>query len=195
MIRWALLLTLVAGHAAAEIPREAVCRVIVTMEDGGRSHGSGTLVKRQGDAGLVVTCHHVTDGGTSFVCQFGEAERGAALVGSDKSSDLAALLIVEPPAIAAKRGTAGNRATIAGYPGGEGLLVVSGGRRGYYTLASGCRTVAFAAPVKRGASGGGVFNDRDEWCGVVWGTLPNESFTVVGDRALRFVDRFSLRAE
>lgn len=180
---------------SAEIPVAAVVKV---QSDAGDHYdtGSGTLIDATADgkSGLVVTCWHVLKDTpcSRIVVTFRDGtQRGAMLVSRDEAGDLAALEIKSPPVPPAAIGEPDTNATIAGFADGRRWHVFTGrtlGRTGGESPSTVIDGETFS-----GMSGGGVFNGRGQWCGVVWGSVDGESYTTVGTRPLRLLSRLGVK--
>lgn len=189
-----LLCSLLAAFAQADVPRDAC--VLVTA-DSGRAidFGSGTLVDATADGaqGLVVTCWHVVrDAPQSVTFTFPNGRKfGGKLVAHDADADLAAYAISTPPVAAAPVGAVGQAVELTGYAGGQTWRVLPARQSGAYAGRS--SGVRFGGEVANGMSGGGVFNDRGEWCGVVWGAADGESYTTTGQPVANLLARCGIR--
>lgn len=153
---------------------KAVCRI-----HNGSSAGSGTLVGRDDNSGLVVTCYHLfTEGDFGPVCSFTNGQRLVGkLVASDPTNDLAAIWIsrpdVEPVPLADYRPEKGERIYSAGYGStatnqlavNEGIVDrhVDRGNNGDY------EGVRITGTVRSGDSGGCFLNESGELAAVLWG--------------------------
>jgi hypothetical protein len=123
MLRIAALLTLCLCSlaSAAEPYHKAVVRV-----DAGRGFGSGTVVAKQGEFGIILTCHHVVSAGRPHVVQFAVDGPGspASVIASHPQLDVSALYVRVPEAIpavplASQRAAIGDPVELCGYGGGR----------------------------------------------------------------------------
>lgn len=158
-------------------PPAAVARVVATTADG-RSLGSGTLVHRDQQRGIVLTCAHLFEPRPdSLVVIFPNGHRAdAVVVKLDRTWDLAALEIarpdVPPMAIAADHPRLNEPLRSCGY-GGDGRYWINDGRAmGYLKMAGGSthETLQLSGFARDGDSGGPVLNARGELTAVLWGT-------------------------
>jgi len=156
----------------------SVVRVVNTGASGNRYYGSGTLVDKDGDRGIVLTCAHLFRREVgAVVVVFGDARRFAAsLISVDQAWDLAALEILppkaEPVAVADGYPRPGELLESCGY-GREGRYWCNRGRAlGYARTATTQthETLQLTGSARDGDSGGPVFNQRGELVAVVWGT-------------------------
>lgn len=162
--------------AAAAHP--AVCRVIHSLPGGLRCLGSGVLVDKEGQYGLVITCQHLFrdgPGATQVIFPDGQAFE-ARLVQQDPAADLAALLIAQPSAdpvpVADAPPQPGEPVQSCGY-GPDGRYWCNQGRVvGYARTASaaGWETLELTGRARQGDSGGPVFNAQGQLVAVLWGT-------------------------
>jgi len=143
----------------------------------GYSLGSGTLVDKNAEHGLVLTCAHLFDDGvgTINVTFPASAPVGARLIAIEPSADLAALLIHAPPAdavpVAIDAPRRGEVITSCGY-GGQGQLACNRGLvLGYGRLNNSpqAETLEISGWARQGDSGGPMLNLRNELVGVLFG--------------------------
>lgn len=138
-------------------------------------HGTGVIMREDG---YIVTCHHVVDGADSIYVTFDdETECEATLVGADERFDLAVIRVDMTGLPAAEIGDSdemisGEGVVVIGNPLGEFGSSVSAG-----VLSAPTREVTIEgvplrlmqtdAAVNPGNSGGGMFNMRGQWVGMV----------------------------
>ncbi|HOM17566.1 MAG TPA: serine protease [Thermoguttaceae bacterium] len=156
----------------------AVCRVIHNLPGGLRCLGSGVLVDKEGQYGLVITCQHLFRDGpgtTQAIFPDGQAFE-AKLLHQDPAADLAALLIARPSAepvpVADTPPQPGEPVQSCGY-GPDGRYWCNQGRVvGYARTASapGWETLELTGRARQGDSGGPVFNAQGQLVAVLWGT-------------------------
>ena len=156
----------------------SVVRVVNTGASGNRYYGSGTLVHKDDQRGIVLTCAHLfrREVGTVGVL-FGDGRHFAAsLLSVDQAWDLAALEIAapgaEPVAVADGYPEPGELLESCGY-GQDGRYWCNRGRAlGYAKTATTQthETLQLTGSARDGDSGGPVFNGRGELVAVVWGT-------------------------
>jgi Trypsin-like peptidase domain len=149
-------------HATVRV-RNLGCGFIAT--------GSGVVV---GD-GLIATNRHVVDGASRLEINTWDGRTLEVDVASAASeSDLALVRVTGPlpPAVAfaAHDPEAGDTVTIAGYPGGRALALVSGPVRSVGPLPGDKigEVARVDAPVRPGSSGGPVGDEAGELVGVVY---------------------------
>ena len=167
-----------AAPQTATGPHPAVVRVLNRVGQV-RSYGSGTLIHKDRQCGIVVTCWHLfrNEGVGEVSALFPDNRRhGAEVIASDPAWDLAALKIAPPRAdpvkIAADYPRRGDLLTSCGY-GPNGVYRCNRGRAlGYSTTAAGGarETLELSGAARDGDSGGPVFDSRGELVAVLWGT-------------------------
>jgi hypothetical protein len=184
--------------ANGESPPPAVVR-IVNATGAVRMIGSGTLVDKNDQHGLIVSCAHLFEQGVGQVTVFFPDGRsyGAKVLGADRSCDLSALLIVaptaDPVAVASALPPIGARVDSCGY-GEDGRFWINHGKTLRFVSlnnAPGAETLELSGGARQGDSGGPVFNDRRELTAVLFGT---NGRVVDGTCCLRirtFLGRFS----
>ena len=161
------------GSQVDTSPYAAVSCRVQHQTQRGTQWGSGTVVRSDGNRCWVLTCHHLFRGRVEQVrCLFADGEsRAASVVVTDVAHDLA-LLEVDgdtPVARVAKTTTAGP-VTAFGFGVTGKLRATRGALLGKaQTTGAEFPSLRIAATVMAGDSGGGVFNERSELCGVVWG--------------------------
>jgi len=156
-------------------PLPAVAAVSVTVGRT-RSGGSGTLVDRNDQYGLVVSCAHLfRDGNGEIVVRFPDGTScGGKLLDLDTGSDLSAILIYAPPiepiAIAARAPQPGAPVSFVGYgPGSQ--VARRGSVLGYSSsgLNRGKDLIDITGEAISGDSGGPMLDARGQLCGVLFG--------------------------
>jgi hypothetical protein len=161
---------------ATEAPHPAVVRIV---NDNGRERtiGSGTLVAKNNENGLVVSCGHLFReyvGRVSVTFGGGETFQ-ARVLEIDTAADLSALSISLPGAprmeIANAPPRAGEKLTSCGF-GPNGQFMVNRGRAiGYVSLDGRTRDVLeLTGAARQGDSGGPIVSARGELAGVLFGT-------------------------
>lgn len=150
-------------------------RVVVPERDG-TAYGSGTLIDRREDYGLVLTNWHVVRDATGpievkFPSGFTSQARALKM---DSEWDLAALVIWRPPCEPVKMATQpprpGDWLTIAGYGKGD-YRAITGRCTQFYSpkLELPRELVELDVEARQGDSGGPIFNNRGELAGVLFG--------------------------
>lgn len=157
-------------------PHPAVVRII-SLEKGGTSYGSGTLIAREGKLGIIVSNWHVVrDADGEILVSFpGGFRSSARVIRSDRTWDLAALLTwvpdgVEPVPFASALPRPGEPLAIAGYGTGA-FRAVAGTCQQYVApgLNMPSDMVQLSAVARQGDSGGPILNQKGELAGVLFG--------------------------
>lgn len=157
---------------------------------GDGSTGSGTLI----GPGLVVTCNHLfTESRSGVVVRFRDGRQVAAqVIAQDRANDLAALVIepVEIRPFAVSSEDPSGALSACGY-GPNGQFRGIRGRITGYAQAQGSSypSTTIQGGVRSGDSGGGVFNDRNELVGVIWGTQGGETYAMCGEPVRKLVEQ------
>lgn len=172
----ALCLLVGAGYGAP--PKEvqqAICRIYVD-EPGGRSLGSGTLIGKDEQSGLVITCFHLfreSQSGIRCIFPNGESFQGT-LLATDQKFDLAAIAIkppsIQPIPLAVESPTVGETMHSAGFGSNHHIAINSASVVPDYFKPTG---FVIGGVARQGDSGGPVINDRNELAGVLWGSDGN----------------------
>lgn len=172
----ALCLLVGAGHGAP--PKEvqqAICRIYVD-EPGGRSLGSGTLIGKDEQSGLVITCFHLfreSQSGIRCIFPNGESFQGT-LLATDQKFDLAAIAIkppsIQPIPLAVELPTVGETMHSAGFGSNHHIAINTATVVPDYFKPTG---FVIGGVARQGDSGGPVINDRNELAGVLWGSDGN----------------------
>ena len=195
LLALAALLLLCVGICQASWPWDACCAV-----RSGNAGGSGTLVGVSGEQSLVITAHHVIEGGGRRSVRFpGREWQPAQLVGSDSRNDIAALVTRTPEGIGTPRGYRAAAKedgpfVMIGYPWyGRGKREVWQGDYNGYT-SWGTVLVRGRGHIQSGYSGGMTLNRYAEYVGPCNGFTDYgsgvSSYATSGDAMTRFVDRF-----
>lgn len=171
-------------------PSSAHCRVSV----GDGSTGSGTLIARDEDTGLVLTCAHLFDDAADrIVVTFANGQRfGARLLDRDRAHDLAALAIrrpeIEPISVADAVAT--GPLTACGFgPTGQ-FRCVRGDVTGQPTAVGATfPAVTIRGAVRPGDSGGAVLNAAGLLVGVIWGQRNGLTYATCGQPLRAFLER------
>lgn len=174
-------------------PHPAVARIVVA-EGLATSYGSGTLIDRRDDYGLVVTNWHVVrdaQGDIEVLFPDGFSSKARALK-VDPDWDLAALVVWRPSATPVKIADAapqpGDRLTICGY--GQGQYREATGRcTKYYAprLNLPEHMVELDVEARQGDSGGPIFNESGELAGVLFGAGEGTTLGSFGGRVQAFL--------
>lgn len=166
MVRFILMVALAACPLTANAahPYDAVARVSPPGKTWG---GSGVLIYKSGDKGIVITNAHVTAGGDTYDIVWGEETRTGVVVGFYPQYDLAYLIVEDPPVKPAKLGFRDSHVVFAGYPHYERTKLHW--QYGNIEVEGFPETKWRNAPVP-GMSGGAVFDRKDgDLCGIIRG--------------------------
>lgn len=164
-----------AASFVAAAPHPSVARIVV-QEQGAVAYGSGTLIDKRDEYGLVVTNWHVVcDAVGKIEVVFASGFRSQArAIKLDEDWDLAALVIWRPPAecmpMASRPPKPGDPLTICGY--GQGQYREATGRcTDFYAPEVGLphELVELSVEARQGDSGGPILNSRGEMAGVLFG--------------------------
>jgi len=151
---------------------------IVNQQGNEFSIGSGTLVERKQDVGIVLTCAHVFSDGVGDILVFfdGGAPRRAVLIASDDKNDLASLAVERPltsaVALATSVPATGTPLVSCGF-GQEGKLRINRGElRGQVTLKDGESegVLELSGMARQGDSGGPIFDAQRRLVAVIMGS-------------------------
>ncbi len=151
---------------------------IVNQQGNEFSIGSGTLVERKQEVGIVLTCAHVFSDGVGDILVFfnGGAPRRAVLIAADDKNDLAVLAVERPGAPAVALATSlpepGTPLASCGF-GQEGKLRVNRGElRGQVTLEDGESegVLELTGMARQGDSGGPIFDAQHRLVAVIMGS-------------------------
>ncbi|MCC7086582.1 MAG: trypsin-like peptidase domain-containing protein [Pirellulales bacterium] len=176
-----------------QTPHPAVVRV-VAPEGATLSLGSGTLIDKNDEHGLVVTNWHVVrDARGPVEVVFPDGFRSSAkIIRLDRDWDLAALLIAKPPVEPVPLSTAapkpGDPLRIAGY--GSGKYKMQSGRCTQYLSPGGnmpYEMIELSTAARQGDSGGPILNSRGELAGVLFGAGAGTTSGSYGGRVHRFL--------
>ncbi len=156
-------------------PHPAVARIIVPEIDG-TAYGSGTLIDKREQYGLVLTNWHVVEGARETIdVLFPDGFRSQArALKVDSDWDLAALVIwkpnCEPVRLASRAPQPGDVLTICGYGSGD-FRRATGRCTQYYApqLDLPRELVELDVEARQGDSGGPILNDQGELAGVLFG--------------------------
>lgn len=179
--------------SAPQTPHPAVVRVIAP-EGVAMSLGSGTLIDKNEEHGLVVTNWHVVRDakGPVEVVFPGGFRSTAKIIRMDRDWDLAALLITKPPVEPVPLSTVapkpGDDLGIAGY--GSGKYKMQSGRCTQY-LSPGSNKpfemIEISVAARQGDSGGPILNSRGELAGVLFGAGHGTTSGSYGGRVHQFL--------
>ncbi len=179
--------------SSPQTPHPAVVRVI-SPEGNSLSLGSGTLVDKNDEHGLVITNWHVVrDARGPVEVVFPSGFRSTArIIRMDRDWDLAALLIstppVEPVPLSTSAPKPGDALSIAGY--GSGKYRMQSGRCTQYLSPGGNKPfemIEMSAAARQGDSGGPIFNNRGELTGVLFGAGDGKTSGSYGGRVHQFL--------
>lgn len=182
--------SVVPADTASNVDASAHCRISVA--DG--TTGSGTLVARDVNVGLVLTCSHLFDTSNSqIIVTFPNGRRfGARLVDLDRAHDLAALAIQRPELepLASTDEDAVGILTACGFGSNGSFRCVKGNITGHPTAVGAIYpSTTITGAVRPGDSGGGVLNTRGHVVGVVWGQRDGQTYATCGQPVRDFLDR------
>lgn len=188
MLRFACLMLAVvplASRAETDLLVASSVRVAAFASNGITQHGSGTVIRKDKKSFRVLTCSHVIrDGATRYTVTTVDGKQYACQVLIHSVTCDLALLESTAPASEAVQSVkladkgwkyhAGRTVTKVGYPR-AGPRVIRSGKvlpfvSGSTTHPDVVSTVASVEAIS-GDSGGGLFNDKKELVGVVWGSL------------------------
>jgi hypothetical protein len=163
--------------------------VVTTSDARGTVRTLGSAVAISGD--VAVTNAHVVEGGESIRVMQGEESWSASVLDRDAGADLCRLRIEGPLASAALvRDSAslriGQRVYSVGAPEGLEMTLSEGLISGFRDF-RGQRVVQTSAPISRGSSGGGLFDEMGGLIGITTFMLAggqNLNFAILADRAL-----------
>jgi hypothetical protein len=142
------------------------------------SIGSGTLIEKKQDAGVVLTCAHLFSEGVGDLVVFfeGSTPRHALVIAIDKKNDLATLVVERPTAasiaVAKTLPPAGAPLASCGF-GQEGRFHANHGRYlGQVTLEHGesSGVLELDGAARQGDSGGPIFDARHQVVAVILGS-------------------------
>ncbi len=180
-----------AAVAMGGEPTAEMTQACVRIHCGG-SAGSGCLVGKDSQTGLIVTCNHLFDGENAQpIVTFPNGQQfQGVLVAADPINDLAAIAIAAPSAdpvpLANYRPEKGERIYSAGFGSTEtNRLAINAGVVEFYAD-RGDNTfpgIHISGSVRPGDSGGPMFNDRGEVAAVLWGGAEGDG--VVGTGSAR----------
>jgi hypothetical protein len=169
------------GDPPAERPLRLATVRVRNLGCGSLSTGSGVVV----DDGLIATNRHVVDGARRLEINTWDGRTLEVDVASAASQFDLALVRVSgrlPPAVsfADRDLEAGDTVTIAGYPGGRHLTMVTGAVRSVEPFEDEIGDVALVdAPVRPGNSGGPVGNQAGRLVGIVYAATTDDNDALV----------------
>ncbi len=168
----------------------AHCRIHV----GDGTVGSGTLISKNDETGLVLTCSHLFDAATSsIIVEFPNGRRfGGRLIDRDPANDLAAVLIQRPDTepLSVDDGEPTGVLTACGYGGNGNFRPASGPISGaVQAVGATFPSLKIASAVRPGDSGGGVLDRAGRLVGVVWGCRDGETYLTCGRPLREFLIR------
>jgi len=142
------------------------------------SIGSGTLIEKKQDLGVVLTCAHLFSDGVGDLAVFfeGSTPRHALVIAIDKKNDLATLVVERPAAssiaVATTLPPAGSPLASCGF-GQEGRFQANHGRYlGQVTLEHGesSGVLELGGAARQGDSGGPIFDAQHQVVAVILGS-------------------------
>jgi hypothetical protein len=169
------------GQQLVPVPKQSSAPAqvvrIYNQQGNGSSIGSGTLVDKNGEHGLILSCAHLfTDGIGTVTVVFPDGKRyGAKVLEADKTADLSALLIrapePEPWQVADRAPKQGEPIYSAGY-GQQGQYAVNAGTvKGYVGWGSDrMDALSITGNARQGDSGGPMFDRNHQVVAVLCGT-------------------------
>jgi len=166
-----------AADAARVAHPRGVVRIVNSLGKE-QSVGSGSLVQRRKELGMVLTCAHLFADGVGDLCVFfeGRTPKHALLVAMDEANDLACLVVWQPvgPTVALASSVPSPGATLSSCGFGQtGQLRVNQGTCvGQATLEDGTPlgVVELSGLARQGDSGGPIFNAQNKLVGVIFGS-------------------------
>lgn len=181
MIRALLLVVALVSPAVAADPAPCVRVQRETDKPYMRSTGSGTVVRADKGASLVLTCKHVApDGKFGLSVQAGDSQYAADFVAADDRCDLAIVRVkvkLTPTAVADVEPAAGATLYQWGYPHGGPCKHKWGPLTSERVVGAPEVWIVGICP-EGGDSGAGVFDDRGRLVGVVFaGTVGGQGVT------------------
>jgi hypothetical protein len=210
----AFVVTSAHGQQVVTLPTSVIastCRIQCSEGGGRASLGTGTLVAKDDDAALVVTCWHLfADAPRGIIgVTFGNGEKFMAKrLGHDEQTDLALLEIqgvpsAEPIPIADASFAEGSRVFSAGF-GQKGMFQATDGSvRGYFTSKQSNSTkvrlvsdgagrgdvLGITGAARQGDSGGPIFDEHFQLAGVLWGGEKQEVDGTHCVEVMQFIQR------
>ncbi len=174
-------------------PHPAVCRIRNSRRQT-IDIGSGTLIGRNENQGLVLTCAHLFEEGKgTIVVEFpGRRSYQARLIAIDRKHDLAALLIRRPSIVPIRVALSSPSGTLlaCGY-GSDGRFACARGTIAGYATPEGASfpSIKIRGAVRSGDSGGVVLNLRNQLVGVIWGAREGFTYATQGEPLRQFLAR------
>jgi hypothetical protein len=192
MLRAALLTLCLCSLASAAYPpaiqheAQPYHRAVVRV-DAGQGIGSGTLIAKHGNLGIVLTAHHVTSHQPLHVQYAGhEVGSTAQLIAAHPLLDISALHVwvpegIEPIPVASERPAIGTEVELAGF-GGWRWNTLRSTVRGYYTHRYSTATDIGISHISiPGESGGPILvfeQGEPRVAGVNWGGMTDQRYKV-----------------
>jgi trypsin-like peptidase len=180
-------------ETVSSAPQWADYAVRIKVDHGtSTGYGSGTVIASgDGERKLVITARHVLGRNRSGISvQHRGRDYPATWLSVSSEADIGAVSADIPGTFPDLRiaSEAPSQAIMLGY-GKDGRLHSHSGRLTGYATPVGEQSpdMAFAFGAESGDSGGGVFNDRGEFSGVLWGTDSSRSMAVSTAKIHRFL--------
>ncbi len=184
-------------------PLACVARIKISFP-GCHQYGSGSLIDKNQNSGLIVTTDHcfISDrrqSHKSISVMLPEGEFSGVLVGRDAEWDLALIAIqrpiAEPIVVASTPALQGDPVWCIGYGSGTGQYRQMSSRvQGYVSSKTGGKknTLRVTGQARDGDSGGPIVNAQSELVAVLWGTGQHEAITVgtYSDQMKVCIERF-----
>lgn len=159
------------------------------------SWGSGTVIYDNGRFAAVLTASHVFDDSEEPISVMfpGGGTYPARMIVRDKALDYAVVAIHSPgrePAKIAPAGQVGGKFRVCGFGMDRTFKVVTGSLSGgLFNPETKMESATLDVGARQGDSGGGVFNEKGELAGVVWGSNGAYSAFVSVQKAKGFIQR------
>jgi hypothetical protein len=167
-----------------------------------RSRGTGSLILKNAQEGLILTNAHLFDEGkqiTEILITLPEKTYKGVLLAVDRTWDLAAVAIEAPNAdpvpVLTSFPTVGENIWVAGYGGDTTRYRATKGQvLGYSAPKIGApsQQLVVSVPSREGDSGGPMINQNGHLVGVLWGTTDTTTRGTAGERLRECVERFIL---
>lgn len=184
----------IESRQPAQVPIAASVRIEISKGNG-RGSGSGTCIHDDGLKTYILTCKHVVPGpGNWIVATFPGHEKGwrAQFVAVDDRADLALIVIPSKahPTVSFVDldPRQGEKTWLVGYPGGSGPRWLSGQISGY-SYSGAAKNLSLTQRSQQGDSGGGIFTESGQLCGVLWGGNGYDATAVDTGEVRRFLNQ------
>jgi len=169
---------LIVSDASMSMTERKVRTAAVRVFTKGGGHGSGSYIKHK-DFHFILTAQHVADGPvySDYIVKKGEESKKAILVWSDKTTDIAVLMLLTPfetitPMsfkITSDIPEVGTEISYSGYPSSHQLMSIRGRVAGYEQKNGAGTQIMLHTYGWFGCSGSVIYNKKEEIIGVLWG--------------------------